>query len=145
MRPHISIHVKNVKKSAEFYEKLFGQGPQKQTDDYAKFDLQFPALNFSMQTGGPEALSRVHHFGIEVDSPFDITQWEKRMTEAGSPGKIEGQVACCYALQDKVWFKDPDGNSWEVFHVHQQLPVLGPIQSRGACREPSESGACCAS
>ena len=24
---------------------------------------------------------------------------------------------CCYALQDKVWVRDPDGNEWEVFVV----------------------------
>jgi hypothetical protein len=37
----------------------------------------------------------------------------------------EDQTDCCYALQDKFWFQDPDGNSWEVFFVHKQLPVLG--------------------
>jgi len=24
---------------------------------------------------------------------------------------------CCYALQDKTWVEDPDGNRWEVFVV----------------------------
>jgi hypothetical protein len=26
-------------------------------------------------------------------------------------------VDCCFALQDKVWITDPDGNRWEVFTV----------------------------
>jgi hypothetical protein len=29
----------------------------------------------------------------------------------------EMQTSCCYALQDKTWVKDPDGNEWEVFVV----------------------------
>lgn len=145
MRPHISINVKNVKKSVEFYKKLFGINPQKQTDDYAKFDLESPGLNFSMQTGFSENLSRVSHFGIEVDSPLDIPEWKNKLEKSGLSGKSEAQVACCYALQDKIWFKDPDGNSWEIFHVLQQLPALGAVASQGACCEPSESGTCCAS
>jgi hypothetical protein len=27
------------------------------------------------------------------------------------------QTTCCYALQDKAWVHDPDGNEWEVFVV----------------------------
>ena len=27
------------------------------------------------------------------------------------------KVDCCYALQDKTWARDPDGNEWEVFAV----------------------------
>lgn len=146
MRPHISINVKDVKKSLEFYRKLFGKDPQKQTDSYAKFDLESPAMNFSMQTGTPGNLSRVSHFGIEVDSPLDIPLWKARLENSGLLGEIEEQVACCYALQDKVWFTDPDGNSWEIFHVHEQLPVQGPLKSQGVCCEPSSNGAsaCCA-
>jgi hypothetical protein len=27
------------------------------------------------------------------------------------------QTDCCYAIQDKTWVADPDGNEWEVFVV----------------------------
>ena len=27
------------------------------------------------------------------------------------------QTTCCYAVQDKAWVNDPDGNEWEVFVV----------------------------
>jgi catechol 2,3-dioxygenase-like lactoylglutathione lyase family enzyme len=50
MRAHLSINVSNVSESVEFYKKVFGVNPQKQTADYAKFDLKDPSLNFSMQT-----------------------------------------------------------------------------------------------
>jgi catechol 2,3-dioxygenase-like lactoylglutathione lyase family enzyme len=143
MRPHVSINVKDVKKSIAFYQRLFGKDPQKQTGDYAKFDLEKPRLNFSMQIGNPETISQVSHFGIEVDSPSEINEWKERMEKGGIVGKVEEDTDCCFARQDKVWFKDPDGNSWEVFHVYEQLPVLGPFAVSGSCCTPSESGSCC--
>jgi catechol 2,3-dioxygenase-like lactoylglutathione lyase family enzyme len=119
MRPHISINVSNVSKSAEFYEKVFGVKPQKKTTDYAKFDLQKPALNFSMQFGSE--LSKVNHFGIEVDSADMVKMWEELFVARGVLTKPEENTKCCFALQDKVWVQDPDGNTWEVFYVHKQL------------------------
>ena len=44
MRPHLSLDVRNVPESVEFYQKIFKIEPQKQTSDYAKFDLSSPAL-----------------------------------------------------------------------------------------------------
>jgi catechol 2,3-dioxygenase-like lactoylglutathione lyase family enzyme len=48
MRPHLSLDVRNVPASVQFYQKVFGFAPQKQTVDYAKFDLRKPPLNFSL-------------------------------------------------------------------------------------------------
>lgn len=121
MRPHISINVKDVSKSVEFYKKVFGVDPQKQTSNYAKFDLKCPSLNFAMQSGGK--VSRVSHLGIEVDSPEEVIVWEMRLREAGLLRAVEKESDCCYAKQDKAWFKDPDGNAWEVFYVYEQLPI----------------------
>src|SRR3989338_2965882 len=115
MRAHISIYSRNIEKSVEFYRKLFGVPPQKQTEGYAKFDLQKPALNFSMQSGS--VLSTVAHFGIEVDSIREVEEWTIRLSELGLIERVEKGVNCCYARQDKVWLRDPDGNSWEIFHV----------------------------
>jgi hypothetical protein len=34
------------------------------------------------------------------------------------------QTSCCYAVQDKTWVADPDGNEWEAFVVlEDNLPV----------------------
>jgi catechol 2,3-dioxygenase-like lactoylglutathione lyase family enzyme len=133
MRTHISLNVNDVAESVGFYEKVFGVKPQKQNSTYAKFDLQAPSLNLSMQQGrsGTGATSRVSHFGIEVDSADEMMRWQKRLTEQGLVKLVESDTACCFARQDKVWFADPDGNAWEVFHVHEQLPV-------------TETAACCA-
>jgi catechol 2,3-dioxygenase-like lactoylglutathione lyase family enzyme len=133
MRVHVSINVKNVSESVEFYEKVFGVKPQKQTADYAKFDLKKPALNFSMQSHSDRPISRVTHFGVEVDSPMELQDFQNRLNASGIAVEEEKQTACCFARQDKAWFKDPDGNSWEIFHVYEQLPIHPSSNSSQCC------------
>lgn len=119
MRPHVSINVSDVGKSVAFYKRVFGVEPQKQTENYAKFDL--PILNFTMQSGGDREISRFNHLGIEVKSTQEVRAWELKLIESGVLTEQENNTNCCYAKQDKVWFQDPDGNAWEVFVVHEQL------------------------
>lgn len=139
MRPHLSIDVRHVPTSVAFYEKVFGLAPQKQTEDYAKFDLTAPALNFSLvSTTGK--VSRVNHLGIEVESVDQIAAWKQRLQKQGILEKVEDDIACCFARQDKLWFTDPDGNAWEVFTVHEQLPVSGSLKATGCC-VPKNAGA----
>ncbi len=129
MRVHVSLNVSNVAESVKFYEQLFGTAPQKQNSNYAKFDLQDPPLNFAMQSGeGP--LSQVSHFGIEADSPEEFERWHKELAEKGLVKRVEKNTDCCFARQDKAWATDPDGHAWELFYVHEQLPV-------------TETAACC--
>lgn len=132
MRPHLSLDVQNVSASVEFYQKVFGVSPQKQTSDYAKFDLVKPALNLSL-VSSTGRISAVNHLGIEVDSVADMAAWKTRLQEAGILDRVEENVACCFARQDKVWVTDPDGNAWEIFTVHEQLPVEGALASTGCC------------
>lgn len=139
MRPHLSLDVRNVPASVEFYQKVFGVAPQKQTTDYAKFDLTAPPLNFSLVLS-QERVSAVNHLGIEVESFDDIAMWKQRLQKQGILEKVEEGIACCFARQDKLWFSDPDGNPWEVFTVHEQLTVTGTLKNTGCC-VPKSSGA----
>jgi catechol 2,3-dioxygenase-like lactoylglutathione lyase family enzyme len=132
MRPHLSLDVRNVPASVEFYQKLFNVRPQKQAEDYAKFDLTEPALNLSLVSSTGK-VSVVNHLGIEVQSTAEITAWKQRLQEGGVLAKVEEDIACCFARQDKLWFTDPDGNAWEIFTVHEQLPVRGPLKQSGCC------------
>jgi len=139
MRPHLSLDVRDVSASVAFYRKVFRVAPQKLAADYAKFDLTEPALNFSLvSTTG--TISRVNHLGIEVQSPEQIAVWKQRLQEEGILEKVEDGIACCFARQDKLWFTDPDGNAWEVFTVHEQLPVTGSLKATGCC-VPKHTGA----
>lgn len=132
MRPHLSLDVRNVPASVEFYQKVFDLAPQKQTVDYAKFDLTEPNLNLSL-VSSRGVVSSVNHLGIEVASIDELAAWKQRLQEQGILEKVEEDIACCFARQDKVWFSDPDGNAWEVFTVHEQLPVTGLLKQIGCC------------
>lgn len=126
MRPHISINVSNIKASVEFYQRVFGVAPQKHSATYAKFDLKEPALNFAMHEAvDGRTRSQVNHLGIEVETAEAVTQWQKKVEDQKVTTLVEKDTNCCFAKQDKFWFQDPDGNSWEVFFVHEQLPVVG--------------------
>lgn len=141
MRPHLSLDVRNVPASVQFYQKVFGVAPQKQTMDYAKFDLTAPPLNFSLMSS-TERVSTVNHLGIEVDNAEAVAAWEQRLHEQGIVDLVQENVTCCFARQDKVWFTDPDGNSWEVFTVYEQLSVEGPLAATGCCMpKPTEEAA----
>lgn len=125
LRAHISINVSNLERSIEFYRKMLGIEPLKVRKGYAKFDVQNPPLNLAMNEvpvseGG---LSRLSHLGIQVASTADVLAIKQRWEEAGLTTRDEMQTSCCYAIQDKTWVSDPDGNQWEVFVVLQdQLP-----------------------
>jgi extradiol dioxygenase family protein len=137
MRAHLSLDVRNVGASVQYYQKVFGVAPQKQTSDYAKFDLSSPALNLSL-VSSTGRVSSVNHLGIEVDSLDEIAMWKRRLQDQGILQKVEENLACCFARQDKLWFSDPDGNAWEVFTVHEQLAVTGPLSNTGCCVPKSQ-------
>ena len=120
MKAHISINVRNVQASIDFYRKLFGVEPSKVRTGYAKFDLQDPPLNLALNEvptlAAPGALS---HLGIQVGSTEDVFRYRKQWADGGLVTRDEMDTNCCYANQNKTWVADPDGNEWEAFVVLQ--------------------------
>ena len=114
---HLSLNVTNIEKSVEFYTALFGEEPVKLKSDYAKFDLESPAVNLTMTKGEVKPGNQVSHLGIQVSDSSTVLSQKQRLEALGLLTKLEEKTNCCYALQDKVWVKDPDGNPWEVFVV----------------------------
>ena len=117
LKAHLAINVSNDEASTDFYRKLFGLQPSKVRRGYAKFDVQNPPLNFTLNQAsfaGPGALS---HLGIQVSSTEDVLAVRQRWIESGLLPRDEMKTECCYALQDKAWVRDPDENEWEVFVV----------------------------
>jgi catechol 2,3-dioxygenase-like lactoylglutathione lyase family enzyme len=117
MKTHISLNVSNVKNSIEFYTKMLGIEPLKVRNDYAKFDSANPPLNLTMNQVNFERGGSLSHLGLQVESSVEVLEMGKRWTENGLITLDEMQTDCCYALQDKTWVSDPDGNRWEVFVV----------------------------
>jgi catechol-2,3-dioxygenase len=117
MKTHISLNVSNVKNSIEFYTKMLGIEPIKVRDDYAKFDSANPPLNLTMNQVNFERGGSLSHLGLQVETSNEVLEMGKRWTEKGLITLDEMKTDCCYALQDKTWISDPDGNRWEVFVV----------------------------
>jgi catechol 2,3-dioxygenase-like lactoylglutathione lyase family enzyme len=134
LKAHISINVSNVERSVEFYRKMLGVEPSKARAGYAKFDVQNPPLNLAMNEvalDGEGKISRLSHLGIQVGSTEDVLAMRDRWTAAGLTTRDEMRTSCCYALQDKSWVADPDGNQWEVFVVLEDN--LHENQSSACC------------
>lgn len=123
LKPHVSLNVSSIDASVAFYEKAFGVTVTKRRPGYAKFDLQSPSLNLSMVEAARTGVN-ASHFGIQVASTDDVIEATNRFKTVGLTTRTEEDTACCYAVQDKVWVEDPDGNSWEIFVVKADAPVM---------------------
>ena len=69
-----------------------------------------------------------------------------RWAAEGLVTEDEMQVNCCYALQDKTWVRDPDGNEWEAFVVlEDNLPVTSSCCQPEAAQQSAQTSAtgCC--
>ena len=123
-RMHVALNVADLDRSVAFYEALFDRPPVKRRPDYAKFTLDEPALVFSLNPVrpgvGPDRLS---HLGFEVASSAALDQARGRLTQAGFALREEHATTCCYAVQDKFWIADPDGNEWEFYELLADAPV----------------------
>jgi len=117
IKAHLALNVRDVKKSIEFYRKLFGIEPGKVRTGYAKFDVHNPPLNFTLNEGPVNSRGALSHMGIQVRSTEDVLATRQEWNALGLLTHDEMQTNCCYAMQDKTWVRDPDGNEWEVFVV----------------------------
>ncbi len=134
-RIHIGMNVENLERSIRFYNDLFGQAPSLVKDDYAKWMLDDPRVNFSI-TARDGAAEKVH-FGIQVESPDELAETARRLEGAGHEVVAEGDTVCCYHRSEKAWVADPQGYLWETFLTTGEATVYG--EDNAALREL----ACC--
>lgn len=136
LKPHLAINVRDVESSIEFYKKMFGIEPSKVRTGYAKFDVANPSLNFTLNQVPFRDQGALSHLGIQVAATEDVVALRSQWEERGLAPRDEMQTTCCYALQDKAWVTDPDGNEWEVFTVLEDN--LGEAKSNDAsCCTPT--------
>ena len=134
LKPHVSINVRDIGASVAFYRKMFGLEPAKVRRGYAKFDVQNPPLNLALNEIPIDGRGALSHLGLQVSSTDDVLAVRKKWHEAGLSTRDEMQTACCYAVQDKTWVADPDGNEWEVFVVlEDNLPEASGAGSNACC------------
>jgi catechol 2,3-dioxygenase-like lactoylglutathione lyase family enzyme len=119
LKAHVALNVANVERSIAFYRKMLGIEPSKVRTGYAKFDVAVPPLNLTLNEHPVPVRGALSHMGIQVASTEDVLAMSERWQAAGLETRDEMQTNCCYAIQDKTWVADPDGNEWEVFVVLQ--------------------------
>jgi len=112
---HISLDVSDLEESVRFYSALFGAAPTKLEQHYAKFDLESPAINLTMQQKEHCCLQGLNRLGIQVESNAEIEAYKARLVNAGITIREETNAASYDVLQDKICFKDPSGFRWEVY------------------------------
>lgn len=146
-RFHIHVGVKDLEKSVRFYSTLFGREPSKLKEDYAKWMLEDPKLNFAISTRAQE--QGVDHLGIQVESPRELEEISERLKSADLGVHGEGETTCCYARSNKAWVEDPSGLAWEAYQTMEDAEVFSEKdESTGSgdvsCCVPDGSGtACC--
>ena len=150
-RVHVHLHVSDLTKSREFYERFLGSAPVKVKPGYVKFLPDWAPVNLALSQGGQVGAATVDHLGITLESTESVLAQLGRVKASGLAVQEEMAVNCCHANQDKFWVQDPDGVDWEVYHLNYDLEdepvVAGPATGRmaGALTLPVvKAGGCCA-
>ena len=151
-RVQLALNVSNIDDAVTFYSKLFGTEPAKRRAGYANFAITDPPLKLVLIESA-DTTNTVNHLGVEVESTDAVLDARRRLTEQGLATANEDNVACCYALQDKVWVDGPDGEPWEIYTVlehvempQDQLRAIEPAAGAGCCAPTAEAAAslgCC--
>lgn len=140
-RMHLHVSVPDLSQSIRFYETLFGAAPSMVKDDYAKWMLEDPRVNFAISQRG--ARSGVEHIGIQAESRAELGELATRLKSAGAHTFDEEATTCCYARSDKTWVTDPAGVRWETFFTFGEAVTYGEDAAEAAMIAAAEPSACC--
>lgn len=117
-RIHVMLRVRSLEESLRFYTELFGTEPTVKKDDYAKWMIDDPRVNFSI--GEKSEDLGIEHLGIQADTPEELAELRQQIGRAGGTVENEGETTCCYASSDKTWVVDAQGVAWEAFYTHDE-------------------------
>ncbi|MBC7449416.1 MAG: VOC family protein [Hymenobacteraceae bacterium] len=123
---HVSLYVRDLTATLQFYTSFFGQAPTKVRPGYAKYTLDEPSLIISFVENPDRVQAHFGHLGFQVATPADLDARLQAAHAAGLVSREEIGTACCYAKQDKFWVTDPDGAQWEVYYFHEDAEFNDP-------------------
>jgi hypothetical protein len=140
-RFHVHVAVHDLEQSVRFYSALFAAEPTVKKDDYAKWQLDDPRVNFAISAQAKK--TGLDHLGIQAEDSAELEQLRVRLAQAAVSILEQKGASCCYARSDKYWTIDPQGIAWESFHTLDSVPVYGedkraqPAKAKSACCAPS--------
>ena len=139
-RVQLALNVDDLDTAIAFYSKLFATEPAKVRPGYANFAIAEPPLKLVLIEGEAPG-GTLNHLGVEVESTEQVSAAQQRLAASGLATASEDQVACCYAIQDKVWVDGPSGEPWEIYTVLDHVEMPGD-ELRTV--DPETGATCCA-
>ena len=145
-RFHVHVGVSDLEKSTQFYSAMFGMQPTVKKDDYAKWMLEDPRVNFAISERGGEP--GINHLGFQAEDEAELEEIHARLQSADTAIVAEEGANCCYAKSDKYWVQDPSGLAWESFRSLDTIPFYGEdshktAQPAAAAQSAGCSTSCC--
>ena len=139
-RFHVHVAVHDLQQSIRFYSALFAAEPAVKKDDYAKWMLDDPRINFAISTRCSKA--GIDHLGMQAENSAELEDLGSRLAQADVALTAQKGVSCCYAKSDKYWTIDPQGIAWESFHSLDTVPTYGQ-DTRSAVSAAVKPESCC--
>jgi hypothetical protein len=127
-RLHVHVAVEDLTQAIQFYSTLFAADPAVIKDDYAKWMLDDPRVNFAISMRGRKV--GLDHLGIQVETADELEEVFGRLHKADRPILEVGNTVCCYAKSEKSWIDDPAGISWEAFRTTGESTFYGQSAKR---------------
>jgi catechol 2,3-dioxygenase-like lactoylglutathione lyase family enzyme len=147
-RFHVHVAVNDLSKSIAFYSAMFGEQPGVVKQDYAKWMLDDPRINFAISNRGQAA--GVNHLGLQAEDDAELEAIHANLQKADATVLAEKGAHCCYAMSDKYWVTDPQGVAWESFRSLGSIPLYGDretdpagAEKRASCGSGEATASCC--
>ena len=141
-RLHVHVGVADLDQSIKFYSTLFAAEPSVVKEDYAKWMVEDPRVNFAI-SAGKHATKGIQHLGVQTESVDELGDVYGRLKAADRPLLEEGRTTCCYAKSEKSWISDPDGIVWETFFTDGEATTYGDSPALGALADSLNDDKCC--
>ncbi|MGH8980040.1 MAG: ArsI/CadI family heavy metal resistance metalloenzyme [Acidimicrobiales bacterium] len=137
-RVQLALNVADVDQAVAFYSTLFATEPAKRRPGYANFAVSDPPLKLVLIEDATQQPGSLNHLGVEVETAEEVAAAQKRLAAEGLATAVQDEVACCHAVQDKVWVDGPGGESWEVYTVLSDIEM-----PEGGLKAGDPGGAAC--
>jgi predicted enzyme related to lactoylglutathione lyase len=140
-RLHVHVSVENIDNAIPFYSALFASEPTVVKNDYAKWMLDDPHVNFAISSRG--STQGLDHLGIQVEDQGELQAVYGRLRQAGGSVLEVGPTTCCYAQSEKSWIDDPAGIPWEAFLTSGESTTYGDSSKAESGARIAHPKECC--